>query len=457
MALMPITDSMFLMSERREQPMHVGSLQLFRLPEGAGPDWVPDLYDRMLQQTAIRSLFRRRPLRSLRTLGAWSWVDDGEVDLEHHVRHSALPRPGRVRELLAMTSRLHGTLLDRHRPLWEIHLIEGLEGDRFAIYTKIHHSLLDGVSALKLLETSLATDPDDDVSALWGPRPRPKPARGGGGGGGIVGASVNAVRAAGDLAGLGPALGRRAVQTMIAQGRQLSTLPPRTMLNVPITGARRYAAQSWPLDQIKTVGHNAGATVNDVVLAMCSGALREYLLSFDALPDESLVAMTPVSLRDKTSSEESGNAVGAILAPLGTNRADPGERMEAVKESMQIGKASMAGMSSIQATAMSAFVMAPLAISALGSAARWAPPPFNLVISNVPGPRRTLYLNGATLEGVYPLSIPVAGQALNITVTSYRGSMDFGLTGDRRALPHLQRMLGYLDKSLVELGGLVGV
>jgi diacylglycerol O-acyltransferase len=452
---MPITDAIFLWPERRAQPMHVGGLQLFRLPAGAGPDWVPALYQRMLGATDVANLFRRRPERSLRTLGAWAWTLDDHIDLEHHVRYSALPRPGRVRELLALASRLHGTLLDRQRPLWEVHLIEGLEGDRFAIYTKVHHALLDGVSALRLLAGSLATEADVDVAPLWAERPRPRRHSETS----VGSVAESALRAVGELADLGPILGRRAIQNLVAPSATAPSIAPYTMLNVPITGSRRYAAQSWPLDQVKAVARRSGATVNDVVLAMCSSALRRYLLSFDRLPDDSLIAMSPVSLRDHDDGDtgQGGNAVGSILATLGTDRPDPADRLETVKASMAAGKANLAGLSPLQATALSALMVAPLAVSAMGAISRLAPPPFNLVISNLPGPPHTLYYNGATLEGLYPLSIPLNGQALNITVTSYRGSLDFGLTGDRRALPHLQHLLGYLDTGLAELSALAGV
>src|SRR4051812_12146773 len=160
------TSSMFLVPETRDQPMHVGGLQLFEPPAGAGPDYITGLYRDALAVTDVAPLFKRRPYRSLSTLGQWAWADDDDIDLEHHVRHSALPRPGRVRELLALTSRLHGTLLDRHRPLWETHLIEGLEDGRFAVYAKVHHALLDGVSALRLTERSLSRDPADRGVAL---------------------------------------------------------------------------------------------------------------------------------------------------------------------------------------------------------------------------------------------------------------------------------------------------
>src|ERR1044072_4744145 len=170
MAIMPVTDSMFLLAESREHPMHVGGLQLWRPPADAGPDYLAELHHRLLA-TDVRSLFRRRT-RGPVSLGQWAWTPDDDVDLEYHIRLSALPRPGRVRELLELTGRLHGSLLDRHRPLWEYRLIEGMTGGRFASYTKVHHSLLDGVGALRLLAKSLSTDPDErELLPPWGERP----------------------------------------------------------------------------------------------------------------------------------------------------------------------------------------------------------------------------------------------------------------------------------------------
>src|SRR3954449_2362378 len=161
MALMPPQDSMFLIPESREQPMHVGSLQLFDLPEGADRSLIRETYEAQIAATDVAPLFRKRAYRSLTTLGQWAWTYDDDIDLEHHVRHSALPEPGRVRELLALASRLHGSLLDRQRPMWEMHVIEGLEGNRFAVYTKLHHSLMDGISGLRLLQRTLSKDPDN--------------------------------------------------------------------------------------------------------------------------------------------------------------------------------------------------------------------------------------------------------------------------------------------------------
>jgi diacylglycerol O-acyltransferase len=451
-AFMPPTSAMFLVPESRDQPMHVGGLQLFKPPEGAGRDYLRDLWQEAVQVTDVAPLFRRRPHRGLTTLGQWAWVDDGDIDLEHHIRHSALPRPRRIRELLALTSRLHGTLLDRHRPLWETHLIEGLEDGRFAVYSKTHHALMDGVSALRLLERSLSTDPDDRgvrmPFAAQPPRPRrqhsddePHP---------LLRAVQTGASVVTDAVGLTPRLARLAAGALRNQAATLPGQAPLSMLNVPITGSRRFAADDWELDRIKKVGRKAGATVNDVVLAMCAGALRDYLLSQDALPDQPLVAMSPVSLRD-ADDEGEGNAVGAVLVSLGTDLADPEQRLLAIVASTKQAKASLAGLSQLQVTALSAAVMLPLLVNAGLGAHRYVRPAFNLVISNVPGPRDTLYWNGARLDGMYPLSIPVAGQALNITVTSYAGRLHFGLTGCRRSLPHLQRLLNGLGESLAGL------
>jgi WS/DGAT/MGAT family acyltransferase len=340
-----------------------------------------------------------------------------------------------------------------------MHVIEGLEGDRFAVYTKLHHAVMDGVSGLRMLQRLLSESPDEQVpAAFWAPRER---TRGGSSSGGpsLLSLPLATARGVTDLVKLTPTVLRLAEKSIREQATMLPLQAPRSMLNVPITGARRFAAQSWPIDTIRAVGRAAGASVNDVVLAMCSSALRAYMIELGALPDDPLVAMTPVSLRrdDDDSSESSGNAVGTILCNLATDRDDPEERLAVIHASMQQGKDLFSGLNQVQATAVSAAMMLPLLLSmAPGGVSRLAPPPFNLVISNVPGPKRPLYFNGARLQGIYPLSIPTIGQALNITVTSYAGNMEFGLIGCRRSVPHLQRLLTHLDDALEELVKVTG-
>jgi diacylglycerol O-acyltransferase len=243
------------------------------------------------------------------------------------------------------------------------------------------------------------------------------------------------------------------------QSAPLSLSAPKSILNVPITGARRFAAQSWPIERIQRVAKAADATVNDVVLAMCSGALRQYLLELDALPDAPLIAMVPVSLHgeQERSADGGGNNIGVVMCNLGTDRADAGDRLAVVNRSMTDGKAALREMTPLQILAMSALGVSPLGIWPLLRLTGTLRPPFNLVISNVPGPRQPLYWNGARLDGLYPLSIPLDGQALNITCTSYSDEIAFGLTGCRRTVPHLQRLLGYLDGELDALEVAAGV
>jgi diacylglycerol O-acyltransferase / wax synthase len=451
------TDSLFLLAESREHPMHVGSLQLFEPPEGATSLDVRAMFDDEVAKDEVAPLFQKRPRRSITSLGQWGWETDRMFDLEHHVRRSALPEPGRIRELLALCSRLHSTLLDRHRPLWEMHLIEGLDDGRYGIYFKVHHSLVDGVSALRLLSKMLSADPDErGMPAPWAPREeKPRTPRGGGEHSAVDGV----LGVLGDTVGLGPALVRTVSRALKEQSGTLSLSAPKSMFNVPITGARRFAGQSWPMDRIRTIGKASDATVNDVVLAMCSGALRNYMLSMDALPDAPLIAMVPVSLHgDETKAGDGGgNAVAAVMCNLGTHLDDPAERLATVHNSMVEAKESLRSMSPRQILAMSALGLSPLAFYPLLRLDGAIRPPFNLVISNVPGPRQPMYWNGARLDGLYPLSIPLDGQALNITCTSYSHEIAFGLTGCRRTVPHLQRLLGYLDHELEALEQAVGV
>ena len=454
---MPPTSSLFLLAETREHPMHVGGLQLFEPPEGADALDVRAMFEAAIAENDVAPLFQKRPRRSVTTMGQWAWEIDRSFDLEHHVRRSALPRPGRILELLALCSRLHSTLLDRHRPLWEMHLVEGLQDGRYAVYFKVHHSLVDGVAALRLLGRTLSDDPDErGMSAPWAPRlpksrrePEPR----------IAGIPAGALRETaqilGEAAGLPSAFTRSVARAVRNESGSLSFSAPRSMLNVPITGARRFAAQSWPMERIRAVGKAAGTTVNDVVLAMCSGALRHYLLDFEALPDSSLIAMVPVSLRsasaDAPAGDGGGNAVGAVMCRLGTDLADPAERLSTVHRSMAEGKAALRSMTPTQILAMSALGISPLGLWPALQLTGRVRPPFNLVISNVPGPRKQMYWNGARLDGLYPLSIPLDGQALNITCTSYADEVAFGLTGCRRTVPHLQRLLTHLDEELAAL------
>ncbi|MCG8614414.1 MAG: WS/DGAT domain-containing protein, partial [Pseudomonadales bacterium] len=229
---------------------------------------------------------------------------------------------------------------------------------------------------------------------------------------------------------------------------------PQCLLNQKITGSRRFAAQSYSMDRIKAIGKVFGATLNDVVLTICGGALREYLISQRALPNDPLIAMVPMSLRSDDS--ESGNQIAMILANLGTHIADPANRLELVKESVIDAKKTYSQFTPEEAVNYTALTMAPAGLNLLtGLAPKWQA--FNVIISNVPGPQKPLYFNGARMEGMYPVSIPLDRVALNITLLSYVDQLEFGLTACRRTLPSMQRMLDYIEESILSLETAAGL
>ena len=459
------TAAAFLMAENRQQPMHVGGLQLFEPPEDAGPDYVREMFAQSLGGDEISPLFLKRPHRSISTGGQWVWVEDDQFDCDYHVRQSALAGPGRIRELLDLCGRLHGTRLALERPLWETHVIEGLEDGRIAVYTKMHHALVDGVSAMRLLQSQLSTDPDRrDMPPPWGKRQVEKARVQRQHDQSLTDLPVSAFRSAmtltAEAAGMPAAFIRTLARGIRNDTSSLSLYAPRTIINKPITGSRRFAAQSWEMERMKSVGAATSTTINDVVLAMCSGAMRRYLHELGKLPDSTLVAMVPVGLKAKEAASASatgGNAVGCVMVKLGTDIEDPAERLWAIHRSMKSGKEALATMTPAQIMAMSALGMAPAVLPALLRLHGISRPPFNLIISNVPGPKETHFYNGARLDGMWPLSIPIHGMALNITCTSYAGQMGFGLTGCRRTVPHLQRLLVHLDDELAALEKAAGV
>ncbi|GAA1681206.1 wax ester/triacylglycerol synthase family O-acyltransferase [Kribbella yunnanensis] len=466
-------DAMFLLGESREQPMHVGGLMLFELPEGAGRDhvfpegtrdFVSRLYHDILDAPRVNPVFSRRVRNRALDLGYWSWEQDDAIDLEYHVRLSGLARPGRFRELFELTSRLHGTLLDRHRPLWEIHLIEGVEGRRFAVYSKIHHSMIDGVTALKWMQDTLTTDPTRTEMPATYALPSKESVSGSGGGVPTATELLTAIgrtpgrvaRSVGDVgkmlanvAGLTPV----GLKSLLHEHSSVAFQAPRTIFNQGITGARRFAAQSWPIERLEKVRAITGSTLNDVLLAMCSGALRNYLLEQNALPDKPLTAMVPVSLRGKDDAPGGGNALSTLIADLATDEADAEQRIKRITVSTTYSKGVLSELSPLQNLMVGALGFAAAGPSAvLPGVAGLTNPPYNLVISNVPGPAESpLYWNRSRLLGMYPASIVMNGQALNISVTSYDHQLHFGLVGCRRTVPHLQRLLGHLETSLAEL------
>lgn len=452
-ALSP-TDSAFLWLETRNQPMHVAGLNIYTPPPDAGPDYIARLVAKWRSFPQALAPFNVHPV--LRR-GIWYWEDDQDFDLDYHLRHLSLPAPGRIRELLAIVSRLHGHLMDRSRPLWEIYVIEGLPGGRFATYSKIHHALVDGVSGARMVADGLSQTVQGLKPPLWAQSLSRHPAgRTKGKAPTLLQQIKGAIRAGGQiLPGVGSGLWDIVRAGYAKSGA--AALPfqaPATLLNVEISGARRFAAQSYSLARFKRIGQLTHATVNDVTLAICAGALREYLLAQNVLPKKPLVAMVPVSLHGET--DAGGNQVALLLANLATDIADPLQRLQRIVRSTRESKDRLTKMSRLQKIAHSIASISPLGVGMVTGTSK-KHPIFNLVISNVPGPQDALYLDGSRLDEVYPVSIPTHYLALNITISGYGDRLGFGYTACRRSVPALQRMLDYTQNAIAELEDALGI
>lgn len=458
-------DRSFLASERRDVMMHVGALLELSPGEGLDAEAPAQELSRQLREELTRPVKVERPwnLRlshpELLTNPLQAWIPDESFDIEYHVRRSALPSPGDERELGILVSRLHGTPLDFHRPPWEAHFIEGLAGKRIAIYFKVHHSLVDGYTGMRLLARSFSTDPNELDMPMFYERPQYAPrspedekkdhdeAHPP-----TLDALLHAVR---DQVGVAKDIGRALVNVVRsmrggASGLALPLQAPKSVLNQRISRSRRFATQQVSLERVKKLAAASGGTLNDVVLAICGASLRRFLRELDALPDRPLVAMVPVNVRPKDD-PGGGNAVGAILASLATNVEDPRASLDAVIASTKRAKAQLQGMSKSAIMQYSALVLAPLMLSFIPGVPGRIRPAFNVVISNVPGPETPLYFRGWRLDEMYPLSIPFHGYGLNITVQSYAGSLNFGFTGCRDTLPHLQRLAVYSGEVLEKM------
>lgn len=456
--MLSISDGAWLLTESRETPQHVGGLMVLRLPEGARKTWVSKLWQQWRLAADLQPPFNHRLARPYGLLGTYSWTEDDQVDLDYHLRLSALPSPGRVRELLVLVSRLHSTPLDRHRPLWEVHLVEGLQGGRFAVYAKFHHSMFDGVGAMRMMRRIFSSDPDErDMPAPW-EIPSRNPRRTSEDTAVAITGSrgIDLLAPIKSVATVASALGGQFVdRKRRVEGEVMPFSAPASILNGTITGARRFAADGWSFDRMSGVARALDVSLNDVALAMSSAALRAYLLELDALPDRPLTGMIPVSIRSEDA-DSHGNALSFLIADLGTDLPDPGDRLQRITTSMDRGKKRLASMSPTERIGYALAITSPYLIGPVLGVAGHGRPVANVVISNVPGPREPVYIDGARLQGMYPASLLQQGQALNITLTSYDTEVQFGLTACRQTLPGMQRMLSHLEDGLAGLEELAG-
>ncbi|NKF20725.1 WS/DGAT/MGAT family O-acyltransferase [Solimonas marina] len=452
-------DAAWLYVDTRETPMQVGCLAIFSLPPKAGPAFLKKQVEtfRSTREFVYPFNLRLKAPRLRFLLPAWE--EDRQIDLDYHFRHSALPQPGGERELGILVSRLHSNAMDFNRPLWECHLIEGLQHRRFALYMKMHHSLVDGISGMRMLARILSPDPNSRTQLPpWavGARQKTKtreplasPWQAALDGMRVQLKTVPGVtRAFGDI-----------VREAVRQEEKDWALPfsgPRSAFNGKISGQRRFATQHYSLARVRRIAKAADVTVNDVFLEICAGSMRRYLGEMHALPSKPLTAGVPVSVRP-ADDQSAGNAISFIIANLNTNIADPLQRLRAIHDSAQAAKLHLQQLPKADMDNYTALFMAPFMAQLLSGLGGHLRPMFNLTVSNVPGPDQTLYFNGARMEQMYPVSLLAHGQALNITAVSYAGQFNVGFTGCREALPSMQRLSVYAGEALDELEQVLGI
>lgn len=440
MRLLSLLDQMFLRMESPRTPMHIGALAIFRLPAGAAPTFVRDLHAAFSAMDFLPFPFDSA-VTGLALADAVAW-EQVTPDPAYHVRLATLPSPGGEADLGRLVERLHSEPLDLTRPLWEAHVIEGLADDRFAFYFKAHHAAVDGLGAMNLIKAWLTTDPDETPGVASAPGRPVAPS--------LAARLQIPVRRAGDgLAAAGELLRTLPRMALGADSVVRAALrAPRTPINRRLTRHRRFATQVLELDRLRAVARATETTVNDVVLACISGSVRRYLDEAGELPRSSLTVSVPVGFdRD----EETLNAATGFVAPLATDLADPLERLRVINAATRRGKRDIAGLSPKAAEHYTLLGLLPLAVGQRTGVLRRLPPLFNFTVSNVVLSKEPLYLLGAELELLAPISFLVDGYGLNVTLVGYTDKVALGVVGCADTLPHLQRVATYAADALVEL------
>ncbi|MBA2773382.1 MAG: wax ester/triacylglycerol synthase family O-acyltransferase [Nocardioidaceae bacterium] len=474
-------DAQFLHVESATTVGHVGSLILLDPSSAPGGELTLDrIRDVVEPRLHLAAPLRQRLVSVPLGLGRPYWIDDPDFDIEFHLREVGLPAPGDDSQLGEQVARIHARPLDRTRPLWEMYLIHNVSAGRQALYTKVHHAAIDGISGAEILATimDVTVEPrvEEPPEEYWGPGPMPSTTE-------LIGKGLvsmatqpldimrtlpRALPHLADMPGASLVPGSRTISELadaalrLASGgedgrdvgrRTIST--PQTPLNAPITAHRRFAYGSLPLDDIKAVKNAFAMTVNDVVMALCTSALRRWLLDHDGLPATPIVVAVPVSVRTEDQQGDNGNQISVMLAEMPTHIADPAERLVGVRVGMAEAKEQFDAVPASILQDLTAVI--PTALSGLAARAIFQMMavggfPFNLFVSNVPGPQLPLYVAGAAVQGVYPVSaITDFTGALNITLFSYNGALDFGLIACRELVPDVWNLIGYLEDALAEL------
>ena len=462
-------DASFLHLETPETPMHVASLSLLELPKDYKGDFYENVKTMMAQRLHLAKVLTRKLAPMPFELSEPVWVEDDDIDIDYHVRSHTLRKPGSMEQVDSLVARLHSTLLDRSRPLWEMYVIEGLADGRVGLYFKAHHSGIDGKAGMEMAKVLY----DESPVIRQVPPPHRKRSNNSrnpyqlGVAELLEAAVANTARQYTRIAELVPT----AVRALTAAGRVLSSqqfqkrgeralslgLAPKTIFNDSITNQRSYSTLSVPFHELKVVGKRVGGTVNTIVMAMCSEALRRFLSRRNLLPKQALIAGVPVSLRGEAN-DDMNNQVSAVRVDLATDIADPVERFKAIHNSSEAAKAVVRELRPVLGVDMpvtgSPWLMTSLAsLYGRSNLARRLPPSANVLISNVPGPAKAMYVAGARMVHYYPVSIPYHGNAVNITVHSYDGWLEFGITACRRNLSQAEsyELIDHLKQSLRDI------
>jgi WS/DGAT/MGAT family acyltransferase len=449
----PMLDLMFFLTETQDNPRHVGSVLIFQKPKRGGGRITREIVD-AYRRAKPAPPFNRVPV--FKAVGLPEWREVDTVDPSHHVLHVALPAPGSNEQLHELIADLHAPMFERHRPGWKMYVIDGLEGDRFAIYHKVHHSLVDGESGMAILRKSLATSPRDrKIRATVGlphvHRPRAAPA----------GLRESLEREARVLAKRTASLSRgsfRVIEQAIEGLRGFTPrktrafTAPHTPMNDPIYNARSITHAVIPLSRMKAVAHAWDATINDVALTILDAGINRHLAESGRRPDHPLVALCPVSLHDPDVKQATTN-VSAVFPPMGAVDARIDERLQQVMASMRAAKEELKnlGKNAAYVYAVLAFAMSETLVIAQPERLGLGMLPANVLISNVRGPEETLYLNGAKLEAFFPVSTLIVGIGLNVTFMSYDGQLILGYTANGSALPEVESLARHTQEAFAAL------
>jgi diacylglycerol O-acyltransferase len=490
-------DASFLYLETPEMPMHVGSMAIFRLPEGYKGDFFEDFKAMIASRLHIAPILKSRLEKAPLDIDHPSWVEDDQFDIDRHIFRASLPAPRDRATLERIVGWMHAKLLNRARPLWEFYVFEGMKDNEIGLYSKMHHACIDGGAGAALTNMiydltpvpreieppterakvgqeprDIAANLIDSYQQLWrqpfdasaAAKGIELPRSGKSDLGSILFDNAmfqieNAVKFAGNVPTLLKSVSDVVGKIADPKSRDsiVGMMSPPTLLNKQISSERSFAGVSIPLSRAKAVAKAAGGKLNDVVLAISSGVVRRYLVERGALPSKSMTAAVPISLREEGNTD-ANNQVFGMICSIATNVEDPKTRLETIiaqstksKEISHPLRALMPQVSNVSMLGAPIMMQILALLYSRSSLSDVLPPTANITVSNVPGPRQTLYAAGAELLHIFPVSISTHGLALNITVQSYRDQLDFGFIAGANIIPHVEVLCSLVPEEFAAL------